>query len=799
MRGSKSVCLASSLLWILAGCSKDNEVDASHNVSAGCDLPAAVVAAMCPVGTSLEVSGAAEDGTVCATPGGNVTDADGGISGVCRTVASCRVRCVSTCKCGIESVTGDTVKCAPCTQSCGDGRCEGDERETCPPGAESCFPCAEDCSGSTCGDGDCTAKESPESCPQDCSGACDPSSRICVGNILQVCLADGSDYTEVDCTKSQQVCGKGQCRMPGICGNGVCETGESASCAGDCSEECGNGYCSAADGEDFETCAKDCKPTCGDGACTDGIETNASCPGDCPVTCGNGKCDGGETRKTCSADCGFCGNGECEDGFESPSLKPAGGLQSCPQDCWKITCKTDADCGDEIACTRDKCNAEGYCYYTDLDESVCGAKKKCLGAASIDPTGCCDDQDSDTFAAESCGGNDCNDLDPTFRPGAAEYCDGQDRNCNGLRAPALGSKTKLTSDAVIKQSLSVASGGDGYVASWVGTPASTPVVQYLRIDSSAKALGSVQSLPNSAVLGTSLSVGVAHSQPTGRFGIAWTSATSGRQLQWIADDGTVNPTPVSVPMTRPDMPVGLLWASNTWFMPQFRRYSVTRETHVGWIRVSEAGGATVSTEYNYVSNSYQCAVDFLPFSQTVVGDKIALVGHNTGCNESEYRFFFGKQDNTEDPFSVVAASQHINESTVLGWDGEDATDGSKDYVVAVSRATNSVRYEHIAQNGMVVDSVDVGTAALDPIATTYVPPIGPSDMGKLGVLARDAGNWYLIVRRRDSTKFLDPGLIAGGVDLQGGQLFWNGANFVAFWLEKEGSFHQLYSTTVTCQ
>ncbi len=51
----------------------------------------------------------------------------------------------------------------------------------------------------------------------------------------------------------------------------------------------------------------------------------------------------------------------------------------------------------------------------------------------LDPGGgCTDDIDSDGYISEACGGTDCNDLDNTINPGAAEVCDnGLDDNCDG--------------------------------------------------------------------------------------------------------------------------------------------------------------------------------------------------------------------------------------------------------------------------------------------------------------------------------------------------------------------------------
>jgi hypothetical protein len=95
-----------------------------------------------------------------------------------------------------------------------------------------------------------------------------------------------------------------------ICGNSMCETGETnASCPGDCpvtGPVCGNTVCET--GEDNASCPGDCPvtgPVCGNTVCETG-ETNASCPGDCPPAgpvCGNTVCETGEDNASCPGDC----------------------------------------------------------------------------------------------------------------------------------------------------------------------------------------------------------------------------------------------------------------------------------------------------------------------------------------------------------------------------------------------------------------------------------------------------------------------------------------------------------------
>lgn len=159
----------------------------------------------------------------------------------------------------------------------------------------------------------------------------------------------------------------GACR-PGpvgpLCGNGICEAGETVACADCVMAVCGNGVCDP--GETATTCAADCTggPQCGDGVCDPG-ETAANCPVDCTVgpACGNGTCGGGETCSSCVADCGMCpascGNGACDAG-ETPS--------TCPADC---PCTSHMQCATDEICISGGCDyAYGRVYDVLVVDSV---------------------------------------------------------------------------------------------------------------------------------------------------------------------------------------------------------------------------------------------------------------------------------------------------------------------------------------------------------------------------------------------------------------------------------------------
>ena len=160
-------------------------------------------------------------------------------------------------------------------------------------------------------------------------------------------------------------------------------------CVENCDDhQCGNGICDALHGESMESCAYDCvAPTCVEPSNCIGQDWTPYCQGhwDCvegecvPIcdfeTCGDGYCDpaGGESFFSCMDDCWLgcdadidcidypwpvdCGgNWDCYEGFCVPNCdddtcgdgfcdRQAGESdESCPLDCFGLTCEVDMDC-----------------------------------------------------------------------------------------------------------------------------------------------------------------------------------------------------------------------------------------------------------------------------------------------------------------------------------------------------------------------------------------------------------------------------------------------------------------------
>lgn len=117
-----------------------------------------------------------------------------------------------------------------------------------------------------------------------------------------------------------------------------------------------------------------------------------------------------------------CGRSDLDAGDLDGIFGPGGGAggtvrqdggQDAPSDAvpdsWQDggPCTFDQDCDDGVFCTMDRC-VGSTCYYAPRD------------------------MDGDGYVEQSCGGDDCNDLNPQVHPFAEEVCtDGADNDCNG--------------------------------------------------------------------------------------------------------------------------------------------------------------------------------------------------------------------------------------------------------------------------------------------------------------------------------------------------------------------------------
>ena len=105
------------------------------------------------------------------------------------------------------------------------------------------------------------------------------------------------------------------------------------------------------------------------------------------------------------------------------------------------TCIDDAQCDDGLACNgAERCNS-GRC--TDGTPIRCDDGLACTADRCTEPTGACahegPDRDGDGHIAAGCvSGDDCNDMDSTVYPGAAERCNVTDNDCDGRCDEGLG-------------------------------------------------------------------------------------------------------------------------------------------------------------------------------------------------------------------------------------------------------------------------------------------------------------------------------------------------------------------------
>jgi hypothetical protein len=182
--------------------------------------------------------------------------------------------------------------CGICPPICGNGICEpGESYPSCP----DCPPPPPQCPGV----GSCCAPHGTPGCDNTscCNAVCAVDSFCCDAEWDEVCVSQAAD-----------ICGI----CPPICGNGICEPGESYPSCLDCPppSQCpGVGSCCAPHGTpgcDNTSC---CNAVCAvDSFCCDAewdevcVSQAADICGICPSICGNGICEPGESFPSCE-DC----------------------------------------------------------------------------------------------------------------------------------------------------------------------------------------------------------------------------------------------------------------------------------------------------------------------------------------------------------------------------------------------------------------------------------------------------------------------------------------------------------------
>lgn len=331
------------------------------------------------------------DDCVEETPN-NAKDAVSGYGG-CAIAQECIPSAMMGPICGnAECEAGETPESCAQDCLCGDGICADDESvESCPA----------DC---TCGNGDCDENESPESCPADCAL---PTEASCSGKCLseyvnnapcqcdEFCLGFGdccSDFEALCYDVSIPIlCILNECNVGGQCANdNGCATGIEclADCDGDNSEQCVTACVDAAPNNDKDEVTDF-------GACA----ISEGCIGSTMDSCGNGICDDGETSASCSEDC-KCGNGTCDDGesfIKCPADCSCGNNvceqsetpKSCPTDCSNISfdlCVTQY-CPTQLG----QCTTDFGCLMVLSCINGCDSESSCVSECFLDGSAPFDD------------------------------------------------------------------------------------------------------------------------------------------------------------------------------------------------------------------------------------------------------------------------------------------------------------------------------------------------------------------------------------------------------------------------
>jgi cysteine-rich repeat protein len=243
------------------------------------------------------------------------------------------------------------------------------------------------------------------------------------------------------CGDGQQlICRKGFCRTS-RCGDGFVDKARN--------EECDDSNLAAGDGCEPSSCQFSCETMqdCSNGYPCDGEElcdANHRCMLDTVPATGV-PCKRNGQDGTCD-NTGYCLTPGCGDGVvgagEACDPKQAALPPGCRADC-TLGCTSDDKCAD-----ADACNGSETC---DLSTGNCkpGTKLVCVDDDPCSENGVCAaksgctfpliDSDGDQVSEQTCSagshfkGGDCDGKSAAIYPGATEYCDGVDNDCDGMR------------------------------------------------------------------------------------------------------------------------------------------------------------------------------------------------------------------------------------------------------------------------------------------------------------------------------------------------------------------------------